>query len=431
MLEEIESLKRSLALAELARESAANAAESLARENATLKEMMTLSGIKVEALAMIQVEAENAITTRRRVAASSLLANYATSGGSLRGLRIIIVEDSATQSKLMSSQLLSVDPGWTVCSVSGPVELINDLLSCDFQVDLLVIDMNLGVGDGNNDDSSSDGARLIAMLTQEYPESMHYIVPVLTSAQRGEREVQAVQCGTDFWLKPLPPSPTALESYIRRAFGARAQVGNLLHDHDGSFFGPYSPPRIGRDVPLPKLTLPDNLKVLIVEDCNAQRKIMKMQLQACSTSIKVTDMADATSCADFLAHRALCDFNRSATESLEEQSFDVVFIDMNLGDDFTDGVELVRIVRSTAMLRYRQPKRKVILGITASSARSVEKMFLDAGADAVWSKPLPPTPALMYRLNSLLLAKEFECSLFASILAMSQPGEKDDGESRP
>lgn len=28
-------------------------------------------------------------------------------------------------------------------------------------------------------------------------------------------------------------------------------------------------------------------------------------------------------------------------------------------------------------------------------------------------------------------AKEFECSLFASILAISQPGEKDDGESRP
>lgn len=428
MLEEIESLKRALASAELARESAANAAESLARENATLKEMMTLSGLslpKVEALAMIQVE-EN-VRTRRRVAASSILANYATSGGSLRGLRIIIVEDSATQSKLMMNQLLSVDPGWMVRSVSGPVELINDLLLCDFQVDLLVIDMNLGVGDGNND-SSSDGARLIAMLTHEYPESMHYIVPVLTSAQRGEREVQAVQCGTDFWLKPLPPSPTGLESYIRRAFGARAQVGNL---HEGVFFGPYSPPRIGREEPLAKLTLPDNLKVLIVEDCDAQRKIMKMQLQACSTSIKATDMADAASCADFLAHRALCDFNRSVTESSEEQSFDVVFIDMNLGDDFTDGVELVRIVRSTAMQRYRQPKRKVILGITASSERSVEKKFLDAGADAVWSKPLPPTPALMYRLNSLLLAKEFECSLFATILAISQPGEKDDGESRP
>ena len=134
------------------------------------------------------------------------------------GLKVIVVEDSPVQSKLICRQLRGVSPTWHVRSAATPEEVFalfrkNDaklkkLETSEYKhtsaqlhfLDLLLLDMHLGK-------SSTDGFELLRSLKAEFPEQIDGSMVVMTSKDSLERELLSCFLAADgFWGKPLAPS---------------------------------------------------------------------------------------------------------------------------------------------------------------------------------------------------------------------------------
>lgn len=134
------------------------------------------------------------------------------------------------------------------------------------------------------------------------------------------------------------------------------------------------------------------LTMLIVEDSLCQRKIIMRMLQRISPVWIVVGCADDSSA---MSELEACDYN-----------VDLIFIDLNLGENSIDGNELTR------SLRARLDSKTVIIGISRER-KNTERNFLACGADAAWSKPLPPPQSIGARIDSLLLARTGIASILA------------------
>jgi len=131
-----------------------------------------------------------------------------------------------------------------------------------------------------------------------------------------------------------------------------------------------------------RMQTPPDLRVLVVEDSTTQRKFMVKQLKACSPTWSVTAVQDSGECIRYLlAH----DF-----------AFDLLFVDMHLGEDSLSGCDLVENLRNAHKMITQ-----VIIGMNRDSA-AIATQFLVAGADSAWKKPLPGPLVMLSRINMLL-----------------------------
>jgi CheY-like chemotaxis protein len=133
------------------------------------------------------------------------------------------------------------------------------------------------------------------------------------------------------------------------------------------------------------------IKVLVVEDCASQRKILVRRLNLADPTWEVSIAVSGED--------ALQKLNTA------RKIFDVVFIDENLSlSDGLYGHELVYIMREQFKMH-----RCVIVACVGNPAK-VQGDLIQAGVDFVWSKP-PPAPAeIKLKIDFLLSLK---CKAFA------------------
>lgn len=293
--------------------------------------------------------------------------------------------------------------------MASGAELFALLKLINFEVDILLIDMFLGT-------SSMDGSNAIARLKCKYASKMAKTVAVLMSKDCNLRELEACNSFADaFWAKPLP-APDILfvriaqlitsklyELRVSKGFArttslkknlstitlfSEASTTNLDSECDSSsvsakrlFLRSFSEPILA------VYDIRDNLKILVVEDSTIQRKLIMQTLQKSNSSWSVIGIVDSTECIRQLqANKFECD---------------VILFDMNLGDDSLKGYELVKLLRINFKLT-----RQVFIGISADT-RSLARLFVGAGADTVWTKPLPVPIVINQRILTLVQSRHY------------------------
>ena len=156
-----------------------------------------------------------------------------------------------------------------------------------------------------------------------------------------------------------------------------------------------------RPMPAPALLANTPLRLVVVEDSNAQRKLLVRRLIQCSPLWTVVGVQDGTECIRYLRANAF--------------AVDVLLVDMHLGAAMTGsdmhlgaamtGSDLTRELRATYGLT-----RPLIIGLNRDRA-GTENQFVKNGGDAAWSKPLPPANIINARLVTLIHARAMLSSL--------------------
>ena len=124
-------------------------------------------------------------------------------------------------------------------------------------------------------------------------------------------------------------------------------------------------------------------KILVVEDSNAQRKIIIKRLTDADPTWEITGAASG----------------EEALQKLKAAKFkfDVVFVDENLSvNNGLYGHELVQVMRDSFNMQLT-----VIAACTGNPAK-VGKDLVDAGVDIVWPKPPPSASEIKDKINQLL-----------------------------
>ena len=123
--------------------------------------------------------------------------------------------------------------------------------------------------------------------------------------------------------------------------------------------------------------VPLNLAVLLVDDSKAATRLLRRRLEMCADRAKSWDCWAVAQTAEQALE--LCRQNGGA--------YDVVVMDQNMqaAGGVLLGHEAIHIMRQELHMA-----RTVIVGCSGN-ADTCEALFLEAGADGMWSKPTPPT----------------------------------------
>ena len=134
----------------------------------------------------------------------------------LNGLRVVVVEDSAVQKKLICRQVLNMNKTWEVKSSTCLDDVRKMFTESPSPFDVILIDMNLGT-------SSADGPSLLCSLRAEFPQAMKKIVVFLMSKDCLDRKLEASYLlPNGFWSKPLAP-PDLLMANIMHSFTIKVE----------------------------------------------------------------------------------------------------------------------------------------------------------------------------------------------------------------
>lgn len=134
---------------------------------------------------------------------------------------------------------------------------------------------------------------------------------------------------------------------------------------------------------------PDYLRILVVEDSDLQRKMLKKLLVRSNPALDVTlakngeDALDKLKAAKFM--------------------FDVIIIDENLSESSEQlyGHELVGVIRNAM-----QMKECAIIACISNVDNS--SIFDNSGVDAIWSKPPPPANVIYKKIRAIIEKKRLE-----------------------
>lgn len=141
----------------------------------------------------------------------------------------------------------------------------------------------------------------------------------------------------------------------------------------------------------PTSPLKTSLRVLIIEDSKAQRKIMMKRLQLASGQLQNNQLDDAWVMGSASS-------GEEALQIVQTHAFDIVIVDENLGGSGGKlmGHEVVKIMRESYNMT-----NTVIIGCTSNTQRNTTKL-LEAGADSVWPKPMPDDSTILHQVAHFL-----------------------------
>ncbi len=111
------------------------------------------------------------------------------------------------------------------------------------------------------------------------------------------------------------------------------------------------------------------MKILYVEDNKANAYLLKIMLRGHDVDLAYTAV--------------------EALQILKINTYDLIFLDINLGSDEMNGVELLQVIR-----KLEGFAKTPICTITAYAMPSDRQRFLDAGFDGYFSKPIDRTSFL-------------------------------------
>jgi PAS domain S-box-containing protein len=250
----------------------------------------------------------------------------------VRGRRILIVDDNATNRRILMKQALLW--GMEPLSAASAVEAI-DLVRDGHPFDVAVLDMQM---------PDMDGARLAAELRKHRDRQALPLV-LLTSVghrPRGAGEADGMGAFSAWLNKPIKPA--ALLEALQQVLGERSAAA----------------PRTAA-VPVHAASPVD---ILVAEDNTINQKVIRQLLR-------------------HLGYRAdVVGNGLEAVEALERQDYQIVLMDMQMPE--MDGLEATRRLR----LRFRGANAPWIIAMTANAMPGDRERCLDAGMNDYVPKPI-------------------------------------------
>jgi signal transduction histidine kinase/DNA-binding response OmpR family regulator len=261
----------------------------------------------------------------------------------LQGVKVLIVDDNRTNQRILTGMLNRW--GMRSHAVEGGEEALAELQAAHQErkaYALVVTDMHM---------PKMDGFALIERI-RERPELFAATIMMLTSAGHRGDAVRCRELGVAaYLLKPIRQSE--LREAIARVLGTDEQRGAIPLVTRYSLHDAREPESV--------------LRVLLAED-NAVNQLL------------------ATRLLEKRGHRVVTAGNgREALEALAKDTFDVVFMDVQMPD--MDGFE------ATAAIREKEKgtgKHQTVVALTAHAMKGDRERCLAGGMDAYLSKPIRP-----------------------------------------
>ncbi|MEM8888518.1 MAG: response regulator [Bacteroidota bacterium] len=108
----------------------------------------------------------------------------------------------------------------------------------------------------------------------------------------------------------------------------------------------------------------NKVNVLIVEDNKINALVLTKTIQGLCNSKHVVN-------------------DKQAFAAVEENDYDLIFMDINLGSNSLDGEEIMKVIKSDPKNGHIK-----IMAVTSYAMPGDKQRFLDAGFDAYFSKPI-------------------------------------------
>jgi PAS domain S-box-containing protein len=252
----------------------------------------------------------------------------------LRGRRALVVDDNATNRRLMSGMLASWDVASAACgSASEALKLLSD-----DPFDLAVIDMVM---------PELDGLDLAVRIRAAVPD-----VPLVLASSVGRHEVTADPRWDAAGIAALLTKPIRASTLHEAVVAA---LGITVHDREEA------------EVPMtldPSFASTHPLRILLAEDNVVNQKLALRMLEK-------------------LGYRADVVGNGVETiEALERQPYDLLLTDVQMPE--MDGLEATRRI----VTRWSAAERPWIVGVTAEAMQGDRERCLEAGMDDYVTKPI-------------------------------------------
>ncbi|HEY2560136.1 MAG TPA: GAF domain-containing protein [Caldimonas sp.] len=250
----------------------------------------------------------------------------------LQGKRILVVDDNATNRRVLSLQASKW--GMAVRDTESPLEALRRLEDTGERFDLAILDMHM---------PEMDGIALARRIR-----ALRRALPLVLFSSLGRREAGDAESLFDAYLaKP-----------IRQSHLFDTLVGLLAKE-------PAAPAATTAARPLfdPEMAARHPLRILLAEDNVVNQKLAMRLLQQ-------------------MGYRAdLASNGIEAVESVQRQAYDVVLMDVQMPE--LDGLDATR--RICALMAARRPR---IVAMTANAMQGDREMCLEAGMDDYLTKPI-------------------------------------------
>ncbi|NMQ29567.1 response regulator [Candidatus Accumulibacter phosphatis] len=300
----------------------------------------------------------------------------------LRGLRVLVVDDNATNREILAHQLA----GWsmhTTDAASGREALQTLQQASGAPFDLAILDLHM---------PEMDGFTLAqAIKTETRWQGLPLVM--LSSVSIANDHARRRQAPIDYYLsKPVRQSDLydAIATAMAQPSLAGTQERSLLSVHS-----PQSPHSLADDGPTSLVG-----RVLIAEDNPVNQQVALAMLESLGLRC------------------SLADNGRLAVERLQEEAFDLVLMDCQMPE--MDGFEATAEIRARqgdGRLRGRLP----IVALTANAVDGDRERCLAAGMDDYLSKPFSRERLLATLRRWLPLATSTETPAAPSATPVAKP----------
>jgi len=253
---------------------------------------------------------------------------------SLDGKRVLIVDDNATNRRILTLQLRNW--GMQARDSASPKKVLEWIKQGD-PFDLAILDMHM---------PEMDGVRLAKEIRKLRDAAA---LPLVLFSSLGRREVN-VENGLFAAFLGKPIKPSQLFDTLAGLFARQA-----VEEPQAAPKKPQLDPEMARNHPL---------RILVAEDILVNQKLALRLLQQ-------------------MGYRADVASNGiEAVQSVERQPYDVILMDVQMPE--MDGLEASRRICA----RWSRGQRPTIIAMTANAMQGDREMCLEAGMDDYLSKPI-------------------------------------------
>jgi CheY-like chemotaxis protein len=258
----------------------------------------------------------------------------------LAGKRLLIVDDNATNRRILSLQAQS----WAMVphTTESPLDALRRISSGE-NYDAVVLDMNMPEMDG------IELAKRLRRLGQRGDLPLILLSSLVPLDEKNKAAIESIKFAA-MLPKPIKPSP------LLNAFMSVFAEAPMLSAKPDQLKAPSLDSEMASKLPL---------RILLVDDNITNRKIGSKVLER-------------------LGYKAdLAVDGETAISSFAEGQHDVILMDIEMPD--MDGIEATRLIRASGSRDSLQP---FIVALTANAMAGDRERYLEAGMDDYLSKPL-------------------------------------------
>jgi CheY-like chemotaxis protein/HPt (histidine-containing phosphotransfer) domain-containing protein len=267
----------------------------------------------------------------------------------LRGVRVLMVDDNATNRRIFARMLEGF--GCQVTTVSSGMEVMPALfrgLLTNTPYQVVLVDMQMPV---------MDGEETLRTIRRE-PLTQEMKVVVLTSMGRRNELSRVNEMGcSGYLLKPV--KQLQLRETLELVMGGKRTNGRRSESRR----------RNGRST-VTGVEATRQLRILLAEDNMINQKMTRTLLARQGHTVDVASDG------------------KEAVEAVKREKYDLVFMDVQMPE--MDGFEAAQAIRQLEAAGKLQGQRLPIVAMTAHALHGDRQRCIDAGMDDYVSKPLDP-----------------------------------------